>query len=107
MQILDDIARLGRMDKMEPMRSMDGSRAESVIDPDKASFLDIFRGLVDNVVETNEQVDRDAIDVMLGNVDDLATLQANIEKAGVAVDLLVAVKNEAVSAYSTIINMQI
>ena len=71
------------------------------------SFLDIFKGMVDNVVETNEQVDRDAIDLMLGNIDDLAQVQSNITKAGIAVDLLVTVKNEALSAYNTIINMQV
>ena len=65
------------------------------MDANEASFLDIFKGMVDNVVETNEQVDRDAIDLMLGNIDDLAQVQSNITKAGIAVDLLVTVKNEA------------
>ena len=77
------------------------------VDANEASFLDIFKGMVDNVVETNEQVDRDAIDLMLGNIDDLAQVQSNITKAGIAVDLLVTVKNEALSAYNTIINMQV
>ena len=63
--------------------------------------------MVDNVVETNEQVDRDAIDLMLGNIDDLTQVQPNITKAAVAVELLVTVKNEALSAYNTIINMQV
>ena len=71
------------------------------------TFLDIFKGLVKEVVETNEQVDRDAIDLLLGNIDDLATVQANIEKANTAVDVLVTVKNEVLSAYNSIINMQI
>ena len=77
------------------------------VNVENASFLDIFKGLVNNVVETNEQVDRDAIDLLLGNVDDLATVQANVEKANVAVDVLVTVKNEVLSAYNSIINMQI
>lgn len=92
---------------MEPMSPMPSTAAEAAINVEDASFLDIFRGLVDNVVETNEQVDRDAIDLMLGNIDDLAQVQANIEKAAIAVDLLVSVKNEALTAYNTIINMQV
>ena len=92
---------------MEPMGPMQSTAAETAINVEDASFLDIFRGLVDNVVETNEQVDRDAIDLMLGNIDDLAQVQANIEKAAIAVDLLVSVKNEALTAYNTIINMQV
>ncbi|MBS7369720.1 MAG: flagellar hook-basal body complex protein FliE [Oscillospiraceae bacterium] len=96
---------LGRMERMDRMESMNA--ANTAIDTSQASFADVFRGLVNNVVETNEQVDRDAIDVMLGNVDDLATVQANIEKANMAVDVLVSVKNEVLSAYNSIINMQI
>ncbi len=94
------------MSAMEPMKPMQRDVGK-VLNTDRASFLDIFRGLIDNVIETNEQVDRDAIDIMLGNIDDIATVQANIEKANTAVDVLVAVKNEAISAYNSIINMQI
>ena len=85
----------------------DPKKKTYAVDSNEASFLDIFKGMVDNVVETNEQVDRDAIDLMLGNIDDLAQVQSNITKAGIAVDLLVTVKNEALSAYNTIINMQV
>jgi len=92
---------------MEPMKPMQIDVGKMVLNTDKASFLDIFKGLIDNVIETNEQVDRDTIDIMLGNVDDIATIQANMEKANTAVDVLVAVKNEAISAYNSIINMQI
>lgn len=97
------------MERMERMPRMDAdpSSGAYAVNFENASFLDIFRGMVDNVIETNEQVDRDAIDLMLGNIDDLAQVQSNITKAAVAVELLVTVKNEVLSAYNTIINMQI
>ncbi len=98
---------LSTLTPVEPVAPLNVTTETMAINVQDASFLDIFRGLVDNVVETNEQVDRDAIDLMLGNIDDLAQVQANIEKAGIAVDLLVTVKNEALSAYNTIINMQV
>jgi len=97
---------LEQLSAMKPMISMDSDKVQ-VADLGQATFLDVFKDLYDNVKETNEQVDRDAIDLMLGNIDDLATVNANIEKANVAVDLLVAVKNEVISTYNTIINMQI
>ncbi len=97
---------LEQLAPMKPMASMSGEPVPTA-DLGKASFLDIFRGLYDNVVETNAQVDKDAIDLMLGNIDDLATMQANIEKANMAVDLLVAVKNEVIASYNSIINMQV
>lgn len=99
------LERMEQMNRMDKMSSMNGENR--VFDPQNASFLDIFKGLYDNVVETNEQVDRDAIDLMLGNVDNIAEMQANIEKANTAVDVLVTVKNEVLSAYNSIINMQI
>ena len=94
---------------MTPMTSMKDMNTQryAVADVDSASFLDIFRGLVDNVIDTNEQVDRDMIDLMLGNIDNLAQVQANIQKANMAVEMLVTVKNEVVSAYNSIINMQV
>lgn len=100
---LEDLQPMDRMDKMLPI----GSTSVPVVDTQNASFLDIFRGLVTNVIETNEQVDKDAIDLMLGNIDNIAEMQANIEKANTAVDVLVTVKNEVISAYNSIINMQI
>ena len=107
LQSVDNLER--QLDRMNPMRQMQNMDAENVVvgEPQKASFLDIFKGMVTNGIETNEQVDRDAIDLMLGNIDDLATVQANITKANTAVDLLVSVKNEVISAYNSIINMQI
>lgn len=109
LQSVDHIER--QLERMDPMRRMERMNAENIAvetnGAEKASFLDIFKGMVTNVIETNEQVDRDAIDLMLGNIDDLATVQANITKANIAVDLLVSVKNEVISSYNSIINMQI
>lgn len=108
LQSVDHIERqLERMDPMRRMERMNAENAPVVTSGEKASFLDIFKGMVTNVIETNEQVDRDAIDLMLGNIDDLATVQANVTKANIAVDLLVSVKNEVISSYNSIINMQI
>lgn len=109
---MTDIVALNTLGTMKPMESMipmgtDKSNQKYAVNVEDASFLDIFRGMVDSVIETNEQVDRDAIDLMLGNIDDLAQVQANITKAATAVELLVTVKNEALSAYNTIINMQV
>lgn len=105
-----DLGNFTALEKMEPMKDMIGMNANEVnlaVNVEKASFLDIFKGMVYNVIETNEQVDRDAIDLMLGNIDNLAEVQANITKANIAVEMLTTVKNEVISAYNSIINMQI
>lgn len=76
-----DFTPISTINSMQPMTQMDAQSGTLAVNVKDASFIDVFRGLVDNVVETNEQVDRDAIDLMLGNIDDLAQVQANIEKA--------------------------
>ena len=73
----------------------------------EATCLDICESLVNNVKETEAQVQQDAIDLMLGDVDDLAQIQVNLEKAATAVDLLVTVKNKAVDAYNEIMRMTV
>lgn len=99
---------LERMNSMGRMRNMNAEDVTPVnVDAEKASFLDIFKGMVTSVIDANEQVQQDRIDLMLGNIDDLATVQANSAKLSVAVDLLVSVKNEVISSYNSIINMQI
>ncbi len=102
----ETLNRLDRMSRMLRMPDMNTGKIED-FDVQEASFLDIFKRMVHTVIETNEQVDRDALDLVLGNIDDLATVQDHITKAEVAVDLLVSVKNEVISAYNSIINMQI
>ena len=73
----------------------------------EATFFDVFEALVKNVKETDAQVQKDSVDLMLGDVDDLAQIQVNLEKAATAVDLLVTVKNKAVDAYNEIMRMTV
>lgn len=70
-------------------------------------FKEIFSKLIENVEETHAVSAQDAIDVALGDVDDLHTITINTQKAAVALELLVTVKNQALSAYNDIIRMQI
>lgn len=91
-----------------PMTSItDKTSAVNKEDEEGGSFLDIFKTLVDNAVQTDKQVQQDSIDLMLGDVDDLAQIQTNLAKAATALELLVTVKNQAVDAYNEIMRMTI
>ena len=49
------IGQMQRMERMNSMLPMDAQgRAELAIKTESVSFLDVFRGMVDNVIETNE-----------------------------------------------------
>lgn len=89
-------------------RTLGANAAQSAENEEgEATFLDVFKSLIDNVKETEAQVKQDSIDLMLGDVDDLAQIQVNLEKAATAVDLLVTVKNKAVDAYNEIMRMTV
>lgn len=90
-----------------PMETINQKKQTEETGEGDATFFDIFESLVNNVKETDAQVQQDSIDLMLGDVDDLAQIQVNLEKAATAVDLLVTVKNKAVDAYNEIMRMTV
>lgn len=77
---------------------------ESVATP---TFADIFTKIFYDAVDTNAQKQEDILQLMLGDTDNLEQIQANIQKAEIATDLLVNVKNTVVDAYNEIIKMSI
>ena len=90
-----------------PMETISRKKQTEGTDDGEATFFDVFESLVKNVKETDAQVQKDSVDLMLGDVDDLAQIQVNLEKAATAVDLLVTVKNKAVDAYNEIMRMTV
>ena len=90
-----------------PMETINQKKQTEDNTEGNATFFDIFESLVNNVKETDAQVQQDSVDLMLGDVDDLAQIQVNLEKAATAVDLLVTVKNKAVDAYNEIMRMTV
>ncbi len=70
-------------------------------------FKEIFDSLLTNAVETAEVSSEDATKVMLGEIDDLHTVGINAQKAAIALELFVTVKNQAIAAYNEIIKMQL
>ena len=87
-----------------PMETMSQKKQTESTDDGEATFFDVFESLVK---KTDAQVQKDSVDLMLGDVDDLAQIQVNLEKAATAVDLLVTVKNKAVDAYNEIMRMTV
>lgn len=72
-----------------------------------ASFKDVFKQALENVEDTQRVSQEDSIKVALGEVDDLHTVQVNLQKAQAAVDVFVSMKNTALDAYREIMSMSI
>lgn len=72
-----------------------------------ASFADIFKQAIQNAEDTQKVCQEDSVKVALGEVDDLHTVQINMEKASAALEVLVSMKNTAIDAYNEIMRMNI
>lgn len=94
---------------LESVSKVFDNREENVRSEEAAapSFLDVFKGIYNNAVDANRQKQDDIIQLMLGNIDNIEEVQANITKAEIATDLLVTVKNTVVDTYNEIIKMSI
>lgn len=94
---------------LESVSRVFDNREENTLGEEAAAptFLDVFKGIYNNAVAANQQKQDDIIQLMLGNIDNIEEVQANIAKAEIATDLLVTVKNTVVDTYNEIIKMSI
>ena len=68
-------------------------------------FSDVFKEVFNDVQETQQQSNIDAVKLMQGDIDDLHTIYNNMTKASIAVETFVAVKNAAVDAYNQVLQI--
>ncbi|MCL1788724.1 MAG: flagellar hook-basal body complex protein FliE [Oscillospiraceae bacterium] len=71
------------------------------------TFLDVFTQIYGEAVDTDAVKHADSIRTALGDVDDLEQIMLNKEKATLALELFVNVKNTVLESYNEIIRMQI
>lgn len=65
-----------------------------------ASFGDLFRSLIDNVRETEDEVAKKEYLLATGQLDNPATLNMALYKAEVATQIMVQVREKMLSAYN-------
>lgn len=95
------------MNGITPLETITQKPIEKTNESSSASFADIFKQAINNVEDTQKVCEEDNIKIALGEVDDLHTVQVNMQKAATALDVLVSMKNTAVEAYSEIMRMNI
>ena len=72
---------------------------------DTASFTDVFKQALQNAQDTQKVSQEDSAKVALGQIDDLHTVEINTQKAKMAVEVLVTMKNTAMDAYNEVMRM--
>ncbi len=70
-------------------------------------FADIFHNAVENMKETKKISDQDTVNLVAGNMDDLAQMMINAEKADAALQVVLQLRGKALDAYNEIMRMGI
>lgn len=71
------------------------------------SFADILSSAISTAENTNTDSNAATLNLLTGNTDDLSSTLITTQKAAIALDLTVAIRNKAVDAYKEIMNMQV
>lgn len=69
------------------------------------TFADVFREIAGDVTDTQQVLNEDAANLIMGGIDDLHTVYNHITKAQVAVETFVAVKNACQQSYDSIMQI--
>lgn len=69
---------------------------------DATTFKSMFNDAVSNIENLNKIKEQDAYNLSLGNLDDIGAMQTNSQKAEVAFQLLVQMRNKIVESYQEI-----
>lgn len=92
---------------ISPVQSLFDNENEQVSKTAESTpqFSDVFKEVFNDVQETQQQSNIDAVKLMQGDIDDLHTIYNNMTKASIAVETFVAVKNAAVDAYNQVLQI--
>ena len=91
---------------IQPVESYFGEDKNLVSEEtDRPQFSDIFKEIFSEVQETQQVLQEDAVRLTMGEIDDLHTIYNNMTKASIAVETFVAVKDAAVNAYNSILQI--
>ena len=73
----------------------------------ETSFASVLSDALDQYGQIDNEGDYTTLHLLTGSTDDLSSALISTEKAEIALNLTVAVRNKAVEAYKEIMNMQI
>lgn len=94
-----------------PMNSITGIEGlkdkGNTVNRTESGFKDIFKDALQNVVNTQKVCEEDNIKVALGDVDNLHEIQINSQKASLALETFVSMKNTAVDAFNELMRISI
>lgn len=94
-------------DSIKPLDILSQNEPTIVYLDRKPSFTDVFREVLNETQETQKTLDKNAADIIMGDIDDLHTIYNNITKARISLETFVAIRDAAQASYKEIMQMQI
>ncbi len=95
---------------MSPWQSIggaEGTQNAAVVNAEASLFKDIFKNAVDQVRETEADVEHKQYLLSTGQLDDAHTLPIAEAKAALSLDVLISLRNKAVESYNELIKMNV
>lgn len=103
-----DISALSQLTNVNTGFSITGDNAGNTPGTDGTSmFKDIYSDLIDNVNQTDSNLQADMVKLAEGELDNPQQLLIDSSKSAIALQLFSSVRNDALSAYNDIIKMQV
>ena len=106
MQSLDTISQLNQI-QSEKVKAQQQMVQDVAGDEVQVPFKSIFESAIQDVIDTDRQVNIDAEMLATGESDNLHQYSIYIAKAQLSVDLLVQMRNKALEAYSEVMRMSV
>ncbi len=94
---------------MTPLGNIGTEKEEAVFAPSQEAqlFKDIFHQVVNQVETTQKDVEEKQYLLATGQIDDMHTLPIAEAKAALSLDVMVAMRNKAMEAYSELMRISI
>jgi flagellar hook-basal body complex protein FliE len=77
------------------------------VEPSKGNFAELVQSALDRVNQLQSDADRSAEDLALGGRTDIHSAMIAVEKAGIALELALQIRNKLLNAYETLMRQQI
>lgn len=87
--------------------NMNGSQEAAAVNEEASLFKDIFKNALNQVKETQADVEYKQYLLSTGQLDDAHTLPIAEAKASLSVDVLIALRNKTVESYNELIKMSV
>ncbi len=107
MQTLNSLNQLDQIQSDKVKAQQQNMVPEAAGDDLQVPFKNVFESAIQDVIDTDRQVNIDAEMLATGQSDNLHQYNIDIAKAQLSVDLLVQLRNKALDAYSEIMRMSV